>query len=217
MGFSIFGIYFGTPPTVGTCGESLTWQISNKNKQLVIRGKGKMKNFDYINEGDMGESKADTPWFHSHKVIEEVVLPDGITSIGDYACYCFHNLKTIKIPNSVTSIGEDAFGFCGLSSIEISDDVTSIGRGAFYANKKLKTVKLPGSLKEILINAFSFCESLTSIKIPSSLTTVQEGKDGGVFYGCKNLKKIFYPAGMSPKLVKRLSDGNNAKFVSYDI
>ena len=48
MGIRIFGIYFGTPPTSGTCGNgNLKWQIVDK--QLIISGEGRMDDYDQIN------------------------------------------------------------------------------------------------------------------------------------------------------------------------
>ena len=65
--------------------------------------------------------------------IKEIIIPDGVTSIGAYAfCGC-KSLKSITIPNSVTSIGDRAFHGCkSLKSVTIPNSVTSIGKWAFY-------------------------------------------------------------------------------------
>lgn len=74
----------------------------------------------------------------------DVVIPDGVTSIGDYAFSRCTSLTNIKIPNSVTSIGDWAFSDCtSLTSITIPNSVTSIGDTAFYKCKNLTSVIIP--------------------------------------------------------------------------
>ncbi len=70
--------------------------------------------------------------------LKSVVIPDSVTTIGEYAfCYCM-GLTSVEIPDSVTTIGEGAFGGCiGLTSITIGEYVTAIGEYAFVACYKL--------------------------------------------------------------------------------
>ena len=72
------------------------------------------------------------------------IIPDGVTSIGDFAfMYCI-TLKSITIPNSVTSVGCDAFRWCVLlESIIIPESVTSIGKGALFLCESLKSITIP--------------------------------------------------------------------------
>ena len=66
------------------------------------------------------------------ETVEDLVIPDGVTSIGDYAFYGYKNLDTVEIPAGVTNIGEFAFGSCiGLISIVVPVSVTTIGDAAF--------------------------------------------------------------------------------------
>ena len=79
---------------------------------------------------------------------KNTIIPNSVTSIGDDAFYYCRGLTSVVIPNSVTSIGSQAFYNCsGLTSIEIPNSVTSIGSSAFYLCEKLKTVINYSSLK----------------------------------------------------------------------
>lgn len=83
------------------------------------------------------------------------VIPDYITSIGDYAFNCCTTLKSIKFPNGLTNIGKFAFNGCtGLKSIKLPTTLTNIETGAFMWCTNLKSVELPQSLTNIGSNAF---------------------------------------------------------------
>ena len=98
--------------------------------------------------------------------------------------------KTI-IPNSVTSIGNAAFRYCGsLSSVTIPNSVTSIGRYAFYYCRSLTSITIPNSVTSIRGHAFAYCSSLTSITIPNSVTSIGEW----AFDGCSSLTSPVYNA-----------------------
>ena len=100
------------------------------------------------------------------------------------------SLKSIEIPNSVTSIG--AFAFCNctsLTSIEIPNSVTSIGDYAFEGCTSLTSVTIPNSITNIGVRMFYQCTSLTSITIPNSVTSIGTQ----AFYNCKSLKSIIIP------------------------
>ena len=74
-------------------------------------------------------------------IVEEIVIPEGVTSIGDYAFYCYLSLTEITIPDSVTSIGRQAFWYCSsLTKINIPNSVTSIGAWAFEGCTSLKAI-----------------------------------------------------------------------------
>ena len=92
------------------------------------------------------------------------------------------NLKSIEIPDGVTSIGVSAFNWCGsLKSIRIPDSVTSIGNSVFSGCTSLKSIEIPNSVTSIGDSAFSGCIGLTSIIIPNSVTSMGDE----VFNMCK--------------------------------
>lgn len=96
--------------------------------------------------------------------VEEYILGDNITGIGDYAFAHSEWIKSITIPHSVTSIGECAFYNCErLNSINIPDNTISIGEGAFRLCSELASVTIGKGVRTIGKNAFYKCRSLSTI------------------------------------------------------
>ncbi len=118
------------------------------------------------------------------------IIPEGITSIGDYAFSGFSGLTSITIPDSVTSIGFCAFVNCtGLTSITIPDSVTSIGNYAFSGCSGLTSVTIGNGVTSIGDYAFSSCSGLTSVTIGNGVTSIGEC----AFSGCTGLTSITIP------------------------
>ena len=107
------------------------------------------------------------------KYIAMVVIPDSVTSIGYEAFRNCNALKSVVMPNSITIIDGYAFRNCSsLTSITLPDGIISIGDGAFGECIALESVVIPNSVTTIGENAFAECSSLTSVVIPSSVTHI---------------------------------------------
>ena len=120
-------------------------------------------------------------------LLETIVIPDSIASIGSYAFYYCKALKTINLPNTLTSIGGWAFASCSaLSSINLPDSITRIYWGAFSHCSALSSIVLPKSIEVIAWETFRECSSLVSVTIPDSLTKIQSY----AFIRCSSLKSI---------------------------
>jgi hypothetical protein len=156
-----------------------------------------------------------TPWYHSQPdgfiylgnwLYEykgtmpdntSLTIREGTKGIAGYAfnrtgggLYSRSWLANITIPNSVTFIGENAFGFCNsLTSITIPDSVTFIGRSAFYGCDSLRSVTIGNGVTFIDERAFMNCTSLTSATIPDGVTHI--GTEA--FYGCTSLTSVTIP------------------------
>jgi hypothetical protein len=124
-------------------------------------------------------------WIGNVEKCKKVVIPEGVTSIGDRAFHGCSSLISIDIPESVKSIGEGAFYKCsGLTSINIPKSVTTIGRETFCKCSNLTSVNIPEGVKSIGTSAFSGCSSL-DVVIDNSKDNVKVGKDA--FYRCKSV------------------------------
>ena len=121
---------------------------------------------------------------------KNTTIPNSVTSIGDNAFYGCNGLTSVTIPNSVTSIGDDAFYECsGLTSVTIPNSVTSIGDDAFKYCRGLTSVTIPNSVTSIGDDAFWDCSGLTSVTIPNSVTSI--GRN--TFRYCSGLTSVTIP------------------------
>ena len=136
--------------------------------------------------------------FESCKELKTVYFGTGsrLASIGDKAFESCTNLTEITIPESVTYIGEAAFNVCkNLTHINIPANVANIGDRAFHACDGLKRVDFEagGKLTSLGNHVFSTCGSLTDITIPESVTSLGYR----AFAWCGSLTEITIPAGVT--------------------
>ena len=132
--------------------------------------------------------------------LESVALPEGVTSIEDYAFARNDRLKEITLPQSLTSIGKYAFLWCAaLESIALPDGVTSVGNNAFSTCISLKELALGAELLNAGCGLTEFCVALEKITVSENNESFSdEGNcltrkaDNTVIAGCA-LSKI--PAG----------------------
>ena len=97
--------------------------------------------------------------------IKSIVIPGTVKTIGEEAFYCCTTLKSVVLGNGIEKIERDAFNSTGLIALEIPGSVESIGYYAFSNNTGLKTVNIPGSVKKIGDFAFYSCTSLTNVTL----------------------------------------------------
>jgi len=146
-----------------------------------------------------------------------LVIPDGVTSIGDGA-FVTRTFTSVTFPASLQTIGVNAFFLCtSLSSVTFPASLTTIGDHAFALCTRLTSVEIPVSVTSIGLNAFSSCSglasltfssprsqslfmgnnafsgtALTSVTIPDSVTSI----GNGMFGGCSVLESVTFPASL---------------------
>ena len=124
-----------------------------------------------------------------NSVVTSVTIPDSVTSIDDNAFGFCSQLTNISIPNSVTSIGFSAFAHCtSLKSITLPSSLSSISEALFSGCSQLTTIHIPDSVSSIQSNAFYHCRNLETIRIPVSVTLIETD----AFAGCPSLMTVTY-------------------------
>jgi len=122
--------------------------------------------------------------------IENLVISDAVTSIGDNAFESCDGLTSVTIGNNVTSIKKEAFYNCnGLKSVSFGSSLASIGEEAFSSCNKLESVTFPASLKSIGKSAFYNCNGLKSVSFGSNLTGIGQQ----AFFNCEKLASVTIP------------------------
>ena len=145
---------------------------------LTITGTGDME--------DYREAK-NTPWYNDRSKIREVVISNGVTSIGKNA-FAGTTVMDVTISNTVTKIGESAFSGCkSLTGIVMPNSITQIGKDAFNTCTSMTSVTLSNKLEAIPDKAFYSCSALKKITIPSSVKSIGYQ----AFLRCGNLDVTF--------------------------
>ena len=181
----------------GTCGD-LTWTLDSDGV-LTISGNGKMDSPSV----EVGTEPSDFLSTYSYKEykenIKEVIIKEGVTSIGFCAFYKLPNLETVVLPSTITeynSVKETentgymcyAFAECPLlKNLTLTEGMTAIGGRAFYNCESLDSVRIPSTLLIPTnesgdhdsygrngwgLNTFEGCSSLKNITLPEGLTTI---------------------------------------------
>ena len=150
----------------------------------------------------------DTNVFKAKNTLESVTLPDGVTSIGNYAFMNCANLESITLPYGLKTINYGAFNGCAkLTSLVLPNTVTTLGTNCFKNCTSLETIVLPNSMTAIGNGVFAGCTSLNSIAIPASVTSI----NANAFTGCTSLTTIYGTAG---SYAQTFANANGYTFVA---
>ena len=150
-------------------------------------------------------SFSDNPLSYAHKLylngslVEDLTIPDGVTSIGASAFSGCGDLTSVTIPTSVTNIGSSAFFGCnGLTAVHVTDfaawcNISFSDNPLSYAHKLYLNgslveglLTIPDGITRIGTSAFSGCSDLTSVTIPASVTSIGDN----AFFGCVGLTNL---------------------------
>ena len=139
-----------------------------------------------------------------NSVVTSVTIPDSVTSISDEAFINCPKLTNISIPNSVTYIGFSAFSSCtSLKSITLPSSLSFISGALFLGCSQLTTIHIPVSVTSIGNNAFADCPSLMTVTYPGSKTQwddITKGRNSDVLENhliCAMLEATFTADGES--------------------
>ena len=208
----------GCDPTCNKCGNvratSHTYDNdSDKTCNVCGHERGSetpASSFDYTIEGNQVTIKG---YYGSETAIVVPSLIEGypVTKIGNYA-FDNSNFVSVKLPNSVQSVGEQAFAWSkSLKSIEFGTGLKVIGPDAFNDCAVLENVTLPDGLEEIKYGAFIGCNALTHVVIPDSVTKL----GGSVFMHCFGIETLVIGSGVTTIPEHLLYNCNELKSVTF--
>jgi len=195
---SVFPARILSADSKGTCGDGVKWEIEGDKLSISYTGSGTgvMDNYNDEIEEKIDKAGGDEeyiyhynyPWQAYRNSISEVIVSEGVTTIGNHAFAMLTNLKKVAIPEGVTLIGKEAFEQSGSQEgfdTAIPGTVTGICDYAF-SGAKLKSVTIKSGVASIGEGAFMDCNLLTNIVIPASVVTI----GNFAFYRCKGLVKV---------------------------
>lgn len=131
--------------------------------------------------------------FRDCNTLVEVVIPEGITTIGEFCFYMLDNLKKVYIPASVTVINKDGFTRCvALTDVIFAENsnLSTIGNMAFSECSSLVSISLPNSVVNFGSSIFHRCSALENVVLPENITALPDG----MFSDCISLKEFIVPA-----------------------
>jgi hypothetical protein len=198
---------------------NLDWQFDEQTGTLMISGTGVVPCYDWNGHRkeiqrvviENGVTRIGEGAFAECYGLTEVILPQSLKEIGEYAFYWDFNLEKVTLENGIETIGEGAFGICGITRVHIPASVMYIGNGAFIGVTPDEEENAVPTLTEITVDAdnpnyiavdgvlysrdgteliaYSSAKTDDVFVIPDGVTTVKDY----VFYGTVNLEKLVFP------------------------
>lgn len=136
----------------------------------------------------------ETGAFRGRQELKSVTLPNSVTSIGGHAFDGCTGLKSVTLPDNVTSVGDWAFLKCtSLTNVVIGNSVTNFGSFTFYNCSALSRVTIGNRVTSIGELAFYACNSLASVTIPDSVRNI--GYEA--FWNCRSLTNVIIGQGVT--------------------
>ena len=141
--------------------------------------------------------------------ITKLIIPEGVTSIGDRAFVNCLNITNVVIPKSLNHIGKDAFNYCNISNVSVedleswckltfdNDSSNPLCNASLCVNgEKIRSLIIPEGVTSICDRAFKNCISIESVTIPESVSVI--GSDA--FSNCNNLRDVYCKSPIPPVL-----------------
>ncbi len=124
--------------------------------------------------------------FYGFDSIKKVTMHDGVVSVGEYAFKGCTELLEVTFSKDLKSIGEYAFADCtALKKVDLTTKITSIKPYTFYNCKSIERLVLPQGLESVGYQSFSGCKSLAQLIVPESVKNIEYA-----FYGCNGLETV---------------------------
>ena len=176
------------PVTISVSGTINTENITSLASKMAACG-GAELTLDLSNASGITTltgTQAERGVFKNCTTLKTLILPNSMTSIGENAFLDCTSLTSVTIPSSVTRLERCSFCGCtGLTQITIPSSVTYIGESAFNKCENLSSISLSQNLTQLGNFAFAYCKKLTSVTLPAKTTRI--GKNAFVYSGLATL------------------------------
>jgi hypothetical protein len=165
----------------GKCGTSITWTLTPEGV-LTLSGTGKTDSTPYFRM-----------WSDYENYIKELVVEEGISSIGESLFYELPVLKKVTLPNSLLELGDKAFfGCASLKEIELPSSLVSLGEYTFSECANLASIRIPGSVPSVGSSCFSGCANLSEVIMEEGIIYIESS----AFKQCYKLSSVQIPEGV---------------------
>lgn len=189
----------------GSCGENISWEL-DYDGTLNITGTGEMNSYGLL----------DSPWSKYRDEITNVIIEDGVESIGSYAFNECNKLAKVRLPEGLKSIGVAAFHDCPIKNLYIPNTVVTIEPSSFYSHES-ETMELPSCVQTDGLGVLGglsgkYLKNFTLKSCSNNETPTLKVEDG-VLYSADGTELIAYPTAKEdrvfeiPELVKKIHSG----------
>ena len=162
----------------GSCGAKARWAL-NDDGILTISGTGPMTDYQI----------STAPWYayFIRDNIKQIVIEEGITTVGTYAFMSLWNVTDVYLPSTLKEIHDHGFlQEKGLERIHFSEGLETIGEEAFMDCESLIQAELPHSLLAMGSAVFKRCLNLSAVDVRENVTAIPEN----AFFQCESLTSI---------------------------
>ncbi len=189
----------------GSCGENISWEL-DYDGTLNITGTGEMNSYGLL----------DSPWSKYRDEITNVIIEDGVESIGSYAFNECNKLAKVRLPEGLKSIGVAAFHDCPIKNLYIPNTVVTIEPSSFYSHES-ETMELPSCVQTDGLGVLGglsgkYLKNFTLKSCSNNETPALKVEDG-VLYSADGTELIAYPTAKEdrvfeiPELVEKIHSG----------
>ena len=182
----------GIPPNVKVIEDRAFWVCCDEydGKIYVYGGCASLKSVRFADGSNL---KSIGSLAFSGCPIEDLALPPGLESIGEFAFEYCAQLRTVAFPDSIARICECAFDACKLlREVVLPKALTEISGHTFYRCSSLSKLTVSGQVTKIGFNAFGECTSLADVMLSDSITEIGTF----AFSGCCALRQVVLPAAL---------------------
>ncbi|MBO5831047.1 MAG: leucine-rich repeat domain-containing protein [Alistipes sp.] len=195
---TLYTLLAATFSVVAQCPDNELWYSTTDNRYANSYNFEQCNLIAHSYENGIYVVQIHLPWqlfsFSHSANLQSVIMPEGMTTIGDSAFSYCSALEEVTLPQSITAIGNSAFAECtSLSQLTLPDNLAEIGAQAFSNCASLSKIVVPSGVTEIKDATFYSCDNLEEVILPEGVTRIGEQ----AFQDCHNLNKITLPSSIT--------------------